>query len=408
VGAVRIIALLAAGATALTSARRVPSWFPTLLIAAGAVAVGIVPLDVTRHALDDLAPALAFLAVAVPLAVVLDETGFFAAVAALFDRSRYLVAALWLLAAGTTIVFNLDAAVVLLTPLYVRIADRRGLDPVAIGVIPALLASLASSVLPVSNLTNLIAVQRIDVSVGDFLAQLAIPSAIAIALGGWVHSRHLRRTIITTPAPPTETMTETHAQQADGTSVDRSSLRIGIPVVVWLLVGFTWGHELSIAPWVVAGVALVGLMVLRKRVPWQAIPIGAIAIATGLGVVAAGAARHLPVDDLLAIRGVPGEMATFGAFAIGANAINNLPALLIAAPTLELRPERLWAVLLGVNLGPTLWVTGALSTLLWQSTMARLGHSVSARTYARFGARVGIPVLIAVGVCRAAQVWLGQ
>jgi arsenical pump membrane protein len=265
---------------------------------------------------------------------------------------------------------------------------------VGVGVIPALLASLASSVLPVSNLTNLIAVQSIHVSLGDFLAQMAIPSALAIAIGCAVHIRYLRRTHVA--------ITSTAFDEP----VDRTSFAVGIPVVIWLVVGFTLGHDLSVAPWVVAGIALLGLMALRRHVPWRAIPVGAIAIATSLGVVAAGAARHLPVDDLLSIRGIPGEVATFGAFAVGANAINNLPALLLATPALEAEPDRLWPVLLGVNLGPTLWVTGALSTLLWQSTMARLGHHVSARSYARFGARVGIPVLIAVAVCRAAQVWL--
>ena len=136
-------------------------------------------------------------------------------------------------------------------------------------------------------------------------------------------------------------------------------------------------------------------------------PVAAIGIAVGLGVVAAGAAAHLPVEELLSIDGAPGELATFGAFALGSNAINNLPALLLALPALEAHPHRMWPVLLGVNLGPTLWVTGALSTLLWQSTMARLGHVVSARTYARFGVRVGVPVLVAVGACRVLQVSIG-
>lgn len=387
--------LLAASGAALTGGRRVPGWCLTVVVAAAAVVFGVVPLGTATDAVGDLGPALLFLAVAVPLAVLLDETGFFAAVAAMFDGGRHLVLALWLLAAGVTIVFNLDAAVVLLTPLYVRIAERRAMDPIAIGVIPALLASLASSVLPVSNLTNLIAVERIHTSIGDFVRELALPSAIAISLGGVVHLRHLRRSgsaiepiVIDEP-------------------VDRASLRIGIPVVVWLIVGFTFGHGAGVPPWTVAGAALVVLTVLRGHVPWRAVPVAAIGIALGLGVVAAGAAAHLPVDDLLAIDGARGEVATFGAFALGANAINNLPALLLALPALEEQPHRLWAVLLGVNLGPTLWVTGALSTLLWQSTMARLGHVVTARTYARFGVRVGVPVLVAVGVCRAVQVSFG-
>ena len=63
--------------------------------------------------------------------------------------------------------------------------------------------------------------------------------------------------------------------------------------------------------------------------------------------------------------------------------------VLVFLEPLEAHPDRVWAVLLGVNLGPTLWVTGALSTLLWQSTMGNLGHPVRARHYARSGWRVG-------------------
>ena len=64
-------------------------------------------------------------------------------------------------------------------------------------------------------------------------------------------------------------------------------------------------------------------------------------------------------------------------------------------PALGHHPARVWAVLLGTNLGPTLWVTGALSTLLWQSTMHRLGHPVSARAYASTAVRVGVPAMLA-------------
>jgi hypothetical protein len=52
-----------------------------------------------------------------------------------------------------------------------------------------------------------------------------------------------------------------------------------------------------------------------------------------------------------------------------------------------------WAVLLGVNIGPILWVTAGLSTLLWQATMDRLDLPVSNRRYAAVGVRVGLPAL---------------
>jgi arsenical pump membrane protein len=66
----------------------------------------------------------------------------------------------------------------------------------------------------------------------------------------------------------------------------------------------------------------------------------------------------------------------------------------VTLPALGHHPTRVWAVLLGTNLGPTLWVTGALSTLLWQSTMHRLGHPVSARAYASTAVRVGVPAML--------------
>ena len=78
---------------------------------------------------------------------------------------------------------------------------------------------------------------------------------------------------------------------------------------------------------------------------------------------------HLGVEHVLGVAGVPGQLLAFGAAVVAANLVNNLPALLVALPALAAHRDKIWAVLLGVNIGPTLWVTGALSTLLWQATM---------------------------------------
>ncbi len=375
---VRVVLLLTASATALVPWRRVPGWIPVLTLGVAATACGIVPWHVARGAVHDLGPALAFLVIAVPLAIELDETGFFAAVAARCGSGPRLLPALWGLAAAVTVVFNLDAAVVLLTPLYVRIAARRGLDVVHVAVIPALLASLASSVLPVSNLTNLIAAARLDLSTADFLGHLALPSVLAIVIGGWIHVR---------AAPPSFS---TVGRDDDA---DPGALRTGISVVVWLLAGFTVGDRWDVPAWAVAAIALVALMIKRRTLPWRHLPVGAAGLALGLGLLAAGAAPHLPVDSVLGVRGGAGTALTVGSAALAANAVNNLPALLVSLPALEVHPGRVWAVLAGVNLGPTLWVTGALSTMLWQATMRRLGHEISAVSYARHGVRVGLPAI---------------
>ena len=86
-------------------------------------------------------------------------------------------------AAATTAVLNLDASVVLLTPLYVHIARRVGLPAWYLGAQPLVLSFLASSFLAVSNLTNLIAVGRLGLGEGQFLLRLGPPSVVATHSG---------------------------------------------------------------------------------------------------------------------------------------------------------------------------------------------------------------------------------
>jgi arsenical pump membrane protein len=397
VAVARIAFLIAGSLLAVIPWRRLPGWIGPAIVAALAVAIRVVPVGAARTATDNLASPIAFLLLAVPLAVLLDRSGFFASLAGLVGHTRHLAVGLWILAALVTIVFNLDAAVVLLTPLYVRIAERHGRDPVAFGFIPALLASLASSVLPVSNLTNLIAAERVHLDVGDFIAHLALPTLAAVAVGGWIFVRVDRRQ-----------MAVAGQSAASDDPVDPAALRVGFPVVAWLLIGFVVGEQIGIPEWTVVAVALAGMAIRQRHVPWRHVPYHAAVLAIGLGVLATAAARHLAVNRVLAIDGIPGELATIGTGAIGANAINNLPALLVMLPGVEAHHERVWAVLLGVNLGPTLWVTGALSTLLWQATMRRLGHSISALRYARTAARLGVPAIVAAATVHVALVLVSR
>lgn len=358
--------------------RRMPPAVVAVVVTLVAMVLGVVPTEAVGDALAALDAPLAFLALAVPMAVLLDELGFFRSLAAVVDAGRHVRLGLWVLSAVVTVVFNLDAAVVLLTPLCVHIALRRRDDPVALAFIPALLASLASTVLPVSNLTNLAAADALDLDVVDFLVNAAPAAVAATVVGWWCYRRTFGGSASSAPPSPTG---------------DRRALLVGAPVVVWLLVGFTVGERVGVPAWQVAAVALAATMVIARRIPWQAVPVAPAVLALSLGSLALAAVGSLHLERVVAIDGRPGEVATMVTAAIGANVVNNLPMLLVLLEPLRAHPDRVWAVLLGVNLGPTLWVTGALSTLLWQATMSRLGHPVSARRYAAVGCRVGLPAL---------------
>jgi arsenical pump membrane protein len=180
---------------------------------------------------SSLWPALAFLLAGVPLAALLDRLGFFEASAVVMAGRRGRdtpVLGLWILAALTTVVLNLDTTVVLLTPLYLRLARRADADPLPLVVIPLLLASLASSVLPVSNLTTLIVTDRFHLSAGDVFGHLAVPSLVASTAGWLVYRRRF----------PTRLAT------GSATEPDGHALTVGGVVVFVLLVGFVvWVPE---------------------------------------------------------------------------------------------------------------------------------------------------------------------
>jgi len=406
-----IVALVVGVGGALSRPFRLPAWALPVAAAAVVMAGGAISTSGARRALAQLGEPLAFLLGAVPLAVLLDRLGFFAAAAARLTRRSPSVGGLWVLAALVTTVLNLDAAVVLLTPLYVSIARRRGVDPLLLAAQPVLLACLASSALPVSNLTNLIAASATGAGVGAFLSHLALPSVVASSVGWWRYRALLRR------FPPGAG--GAGERVGVGEPGARRALVLGGAVVAVVLVGFSAGDRVGIAPWEVvlaADVVLVGIEVRARvvgtapgnvaagrAVPWRAVPVGTALLAGSLAVLAAAAVVHLPVHQLIGGTGVAALARSAGVAALGANLVDNLPALLVALPAAGpgVTPS-LWAVLLGVNMGPVLVATGSLASLLWLDALRRLGVPARARDFSRLGVQVGLPgALAGVGTALA-------
>lgn len=378
---VAVVLLLAGVVMMMARPFRIPLWLGPSLAAVVGVATGVIGRSVVGDSFDLLGNPLGFLVVAVPLAVLLDELGLFQALAATVDGGRHMVAALWVLAALVTALLNLDAAVVLLTPLYVHVARRQGLDVEALAFQPALLACLASSPLPVSNLTNLIVAEHFELGVGAFLAHLTVPT-VAACLVGWICYRwafhvHPQATPIDEP-------------------VDATALRRGLPIVAFVVTGFTLGDVVGIPPWVVAALASLWAALFARRWPWRTIPVEAIVVAAALTVLVLGASPHLPIDDILGHGGIGGRIAALGYGIVGSLAANNLPATIAALPALA-DDDAVWSLLVGVNMAPSLLLTGALSGLLWRDTARRLGVTVSMRRYTAVGVRVGLPALVAAG-----------
>lgn len=372
----------------LTRPARIPTW----LIPAGC-AVAVIAIDTTtisdaRHAIEPLLATIAFLLAAVPLAVGFDRLGFFDAVAERLIATGRGTGTLWILAAAVTTLLNLDASIVLLTPLYINIARRTRRDPLTLAFQPVLLACLASSALPVSNLTNLIARSATDATTIDFVTHLAIPSLVATTVGWFIYNRVLH--------PDQTTTTPDLPVSADRARHPRALLAGGI-ILTGVVIGFVAGPTIGIDAWIVALVADLALaIVLRRPVHISDIPASTAIIVASLGVLAATVATHLPIDTLISGTSTLDLARTIAVTAIGANAINNLPALLIALPTIDgPNDPNLWATLIGVNIGPVILATGSLASLLWLDALHRLNVEATPRDFTRIGIKVGLPALLA-------------
>ena len=230
---------------------------------------------------------------------------------------------------------------------------------------------------PVSNLTNLIAIAEGRLDAGELVLHLALPTS-------WP-SPSATRLAGRLPPPTAPPVAPAVAERPSP-----RALFAGAVVLAVLLAGFLPGRLLGIEPWMVVAVVDAGLMVLARTVPWRSIPWGTAAVAGGLAVVAAAAAQRAGAAHWL-VAGGTWEQALRGAAA--ANLLNNLPAFLVALPRTT-GTDQVLALLFGVNVGPTVLVTGSLAGLLWLDAARRHGLGVGARDYARIGLVAGIPALL--------------
>jgi arsenical pump membrane protein len=407
----RIVLLVAAVGGAVLRPLRLPAFVAPAVGSLVALLAGLTSWSAAGRALAPLASPLGFLLAAIPLAVMLERYGYFEQVAALFGSGRRLLPGLWVLGAGTVAVMNLDAAVVLLTPLYLRIARQQGRSELYLGFQPVILALVASSFLPVSNLTNLIAIEKLGIGPLAVLEHLGLPSLAACAVAYFCYraARHVADPALRANGEAGADGLIAGARLEHQPARDARVLAIGSIVVALLLAGFLAGPEVGISAWEVALVADGVLMLITRRVPLGSIPWATALVAAGLAILAAAAASGLHLQGAFAGSGPLAELRQSGVAAGLANVIDNLPALLVSLPFLGAHAGSahapptgaghavcsLWPVLLGVNIGPSLLITGALASLLWFDAMHRLGARVSAGQYLRMGLRVGVPAGLA-------------
>jgi arsenical pump membrane protein len=317
--------------------------------------------------------------------LVADDDGLFAAAGQQLARTLRNGVALYIGAVVTiglvTALLNLDTSVAFLTPVLIYTARSRGEGeaPLLYGCL--LLSNAGSLFLPGANLTNLIVLGHLHLTGSQFLAHMW-PTALAALVATAVVIAVVERRSL-------------HASSGDLAKPQRSVIGVGliaVGVATVLVVGLR--HP---APFVAAvGVAAIAIRLAQRRdqlphvVAVLGVPVlvGLFGLAVALGAL--GRAWSGPARVL-------SHLDQWGIAAVGAVAsvlFNNLPAasLLAAHP-----PAHPFALLIGLNLGPNLLVTGSLAWILWRRAARNAGAQPSITTAARLGLLV-VPISMAVAV----------
>ena len=361
-----------------------------------------------REAFDqikELGPTVGFLAAVLVLAQLagLHQVFRYAGqVAAGISRSSpaRLLAAVFVAASLTTAVLSLDATVVLLTPVVIATAARTGARSCPHVYASAHLANSASLLLPVSNLTNLLAFTASGLTFLGFAAVMALPWIVVILVEYLVFRWYFRRDLRAANAEP----------RIDG---DQAAPKYALVVLALTLVGFAGAQPVGVHPaWVaVAGSVALAVPLFARR----AVTVGAVvreanpafcAFVFALGVVVYGV-RENGLGKFLGLV-VPHSagwlqlVAVAGLAALLSNLLNNLPATLVLVPAVASSRGLLLAVLIGVNVGPNLTYVGSLATLLWRQILHREDAAPDAKDFLELGL-LTVPAALVAG---ATALWL--
>lgn len=381
------------------------AWFA----AGGAVTLVIanaLPLDAPLQAVLETWEVLIFLAAMMLVTGVVERAGVIEVAAERIAHIcgtsiRTLYIAMFMLAAVVTATMSLDITIILITPILFALTRRRNLDPAPFLFACVFVANIGSLILPVSNLTNLLLVNRLNLSFADFVRVMWLPNTVALAttlaMLLWLFRHQLR--YVDVPADGIETI-------VPGVASERWRRLVGVAmvaVIVGLAVaGFT--EQPIWIPAAVGGLALTLSAALSKRLTVQHVlhdfGLSLFVFVISMTMLVQAFSAHvlqnftLPIPEILSQQ-IAGSV---GISALASNVINNVPATVIAGELLVAVPEgsqevMAYAALVGANIGPALTTYGSLATMLWLSIIRKRGTPVSTSRYMKVSL-ITVPVVL--------------
>jgi arsenical pump membrane protein len=339
-----------------------------------------------RGALDQTWPPFILVAGLLLIGLVASSDGLFewagSRLARLPGGALTLYVSLMGLVAVVTVVLNLDTSVVFLTPVVLQAARQRKMAemPLLYGVV--FMSNSASLLLPGSNLTNLLVLLPEHLSGNVLVSRIWLAWLFAVVLTALLVAIW-RRADIAGPlaAPAADKPLHLGVGLAAVAAATVLVLVVANPAVPVLCVGVAAVLvELTLARRPEHKAAGSGKETIDGRQAIKALSPLQLSVLFALAVVLGGVARGWGAPGRFMATADPWMSALLGA---GASAtVNNLPAAVLLSSRPPAHPV---ALLIGLDLGPNLVVTGALSAILWMRVARREGASPSALTYSKVG-----------------------
>jgi arsenical pump membrane protein len=328
---------------------------------------------------------------------------YLAALAVEYSRGspQRLFLLIYLVGTLVTVLLSNDATAIVLTPAVYAATRAAGAKPLPYLFVCAFIANAASFVLPISNPANLVVFGSRMPHLTEWLRQFALPSLASIVLTYVVlriaQHRALKEESIERRVP--------HKKLSRGGKLTAIGIAaIGVVLVTASALDKPLGLPTFICGTVTAAIVLLlsrqSPLPVLKGVSWGVLP-----LVGGLFVMVEALVKTGVIGQLSALlheavaQSVPKAAWSVGiATAIADNIANNLPIGLVAgsvAAADHLPTPVVSAILIGVDLGPNLSITGSLATILWLVALRREKIEVGAWTFLKLGLLVTPPALIA-------------
>jgi Na+/H+ antiporter NhaD/arsenite permease-like protein len=382
-----------------------------LVVGVACVVSGLLPAPQAEDNIRRIMPLLLFLGSVIVLAKLARQAQVFDVIAvrmAIAGRGNYVALFLFcvVFASLTTIFLNLDTTAVLLTPVMLALAARVGIGALPLAMTTIWLANTASLLLPVSNLTNLLAADRVALEAPEFAARMWLPQLVAIAatmLFLWLcyWRRRRRRTDRYHPPAPLKLM---EPQERTLFAVAGTACLLFILAIPFIReeIGYA---ALAAALIVVAAFARFDRAKLRPSlIPWQL-----LIFVTGLFLVVPTLSRYGLAEAMTTLIGTDQNGAgMYRAALTGAglsNVLNNLPAYAAGEAVIPVaNGDQLLALLIGTNVGPIVTPWASLATLLCLEACREHGLRIPLRKFvlSSFGLAI-VGVTLSVGALLLTQ-----